>query len=66
MQDLLALGREKDHQKRVAELSDALARMQRRMARISGFEQAMSDLGTNLAVWTILLLAIPLVHDTTY
>ncbi len=63
MQDLLALGRESDHRRRVAELSAELSRLQRRMARITGFEQAMSDLGTNLAVWTILLLAIPMVQD---
>ncbi len=63
MQDLLALGREADHRRRIAELSDELARLQRRMAQITGFEQAMSDLGTNLAVWSILLLAIPMVHD---
>ncbi len=63
MQDLLALGREADHRTRVSQLSEELGGLQRRMARITGFEQAMSDLGTNLAVWTILLLAIPLVHD---
>jgi len=65
MQDLLALGREAEHRARIAKLSAELAGLQRRMARITGFEQAMSDLGTNLAVWTILLLAIPMVHDTT-
>lgn len=61
--DLLALGRAGDHRRRVAELSGELSRLQRRMARITGFEQAVSDLGTNLAVWTILLLAIPMVRD---
>ena len=63
LQDLLALGRAADHRHHVAELSDELGRLQRRMARISGFEQALSDLGTNLAVWTILLVAIPMVND---
>ncbi len=63
MQDLLALGRADDHRRRIAALSDELGRLQRRMALITGFEQALSDLGTNLAIWSILLLAIPMVHD---
>ncbi len=63
MQDLLALGQAEHHQRRIAELSAELGRLQRRMARISGMEAGLSDLGTNLAVWTILLLAIPMVHD---
>ncbi len=63
LQDLLSLGRAADHRHHIAELSDELGRLQRRMARITGFEQALSDMGTNLAVWTILLLAIPMVHD---
>ncbi len=63
MQDLLALGQAERHQRRIAELSDELGRIQRRMARISGMEGSLSDLGTNLAIWTILLLAIPMVDD---
>ena len=63
VQDLLALGRADDQRQRIADLSDELSRLQRRMARVSGLEQALSDLGTNLAMWTILLLAIPLVDD---
>lgn len=61
--DLLALGRAEDHERMVARLSEELSGLQRRMARVTGLEQALSDLGMNLAVWTILLLAIPLVHD---
>jgi ATP-binding cassette subfamily C protein CydC len=63
VQDLLALGRADDQRLRVAHLSDELSRLQRRMARISGVQQSLSDLSTNLALWTILMLAIPLVHD---
>jgi ATP-binding cassette subfamily C protein CydC len=63
VQDLLALGRADDQRQRIAALSEELSGLQRRMARVSGLEQALSDLGTNLAMWTILLLAIPLVDD---
>jgi ATP-binding cassette subfamily C protein CydC len=63
VQDLLALGRAGDQRQRIADLSAELSGLQRRMARVTGLEQALSDLGTNLAIWTILLLAIPLVGD---
>ncbi|HEX3722519.1 MAG TPA: thiol reductant ABC exporter subunit CydC [Nitrolancea sp.] len=63
VQDLLALGRDGDHRQRIARLSDELSRLQRRMARITGMQQCLSDLSTNLALWTILLFAIPMVHD---
>ncbi|HVX30074.1 MAG TPA: thiol reductant ABC exporter subunit CydC, partial [Nitrolancea sp.] len=63
VQDLLALGREGDQRQRIADLSAELGGLQRRMARVTGLEQALSDLSTSLAVWTILLLAIPLVGD---
>ncbi len=62
-QDLLALGRADDQRQRIVTLSAELSGLQRRMARVTGLEQALSDLGTNLAMWTILLLAIPLVGD---
>ncbi len=65
VQDLLALGRAGDQRQRIATLSTELSGLQRRMASITGLEQALSDLGTSLALWTILLLAIPLVGDGT-
>ena len=61
VQDILALGQETAFQRRIAEQGDALARMERRMAFVSGLEQGLHDLMTSLAVWAILLLAIPLV-----
>lgn len=63
VQDLLALGRADDQRQRIATLSAELSGLQRRMARVSGLEQGLSDLGTSLALWTILVLAIPLVGD---
>ncbi len=61
VQDLLACGRAGDQQQRLAALDRALGRVQRRMALIAGLQQAMHDLLMNLALWSILLLAIPLV-----
>ncbi len=61
VQDLLACGRAGDQQQRLAALDRALGRVQRRMALVAGLQQAMHDLLMNLALWSILLLAIPLV-----
>jgi thiol reductant ABC exporter CydC subunit len=61
IQDLLAYGREAEQTRKVAELDRSLERMQRRMAFITGLQQALHDLLMNLALWTILMLAIGLV-----
>jgi ATP-binding cassette subfamily C protein CydC len=61
IQDLLAYNRAADQTRKIAELDRALERVQQRMAQIGALQQGIHDLLTNLAVWTILLLAIPLV-----
>ncbi len=61
IQDLLACGQGDAHQRTIAALDAQLARLQRRVAMISGLQQALNNLLANLALWTILLLAIPLV-----
>lgn len=61
VQDLLAYGRAADQSQKVAELDRSLERIQRRMAFITGLQQALNDLLMNLALWTILILAILLV-----
>jgi ATP-binding cassette subfamily C protein CydC len=60
VQDLLAYGREAEQSQKVADLDRSLERIQRRMAFITGVQQALHDLLMNLALWTILLLAIML------
>src|SRR5258708_8406764 len=42
-------------------LGRELGQVQRRMAYITGLQQALNNLLVNLALWTILILAIPLV-----
>jgi len=58
-QDLLAFGREDDHQRDIAALNRKLGRVQVRMAFITGLQDASSDLMMNLAMSAILVLAIP-------
>ncbi|HLH62017.1 MAG TPA: thiol reductant ABC exporter subunit CydC [Ktedonobacteraceae bacterium] len=61
VQDLLACGRASDQESKIAHLQSALGRIQGRMAFIAGLQQAMNDLLMNLALWTLLILSIPLV-----
>jgi ATP-binding cassette subfamily C protein CydC len=63
VQDVLAFGMEDEFRERIAAADGALARTQRRMATISALEQSLRDFATSLAVWTILLLTIPLVES---
>src|SRR5438874_11412449 len=61
VQDLLACGRAGDQHGKIAALDRALGQVQQQMAFISGLQQALNDILMNLALWTILVLAIPLV-----
>jgi len=65
MQDILACGHPDRYRRGVATLDGALARVQRRVALIGGARQAVHDLLMNLAMWTLLVLAIPLVAART-
>jgi ATP-binding cassette subfamily C protein CydC len=60
-QDLLAFGRERDHERDIATLNRRLGRLQGRMAFTTGLQDALDDLLMNLAMLTVLVLAIPLV-----
>jgi ATP-binding cassette subfamily C protein CydCD len=65
MADLLAYGR---GEQRLAEIStDGInyGNAQRRMARVTGFHSGLTTLLTNFGLWTILVLAIPLVNAGT-
>lgn len=61
VQDLLAFGREHDEQHEISALNRKLERVQKRMASITGLQNALGDLMMNLAMLAILVLAIPLV-----
>ncbi len=61
VQDLLALSGASGQREEMGRLDRKLGRAQGRMARISGLQGSLGDLLANLAVWTLLVLAIPLV-----
>lgn len=61
MRDLLAFGRARGRQQDVSALGKELARAERRAALAGGLKEALDDLLAGLAVWTVLVLAIPLV-----
>lgn len=60
-QDLLAFGRERDHERAIATSNRDLGRIQRKMAFITGLRDALGDLLMNLAILSVLVFAIPLV-----
>jgi ATP-binding cassette subfamily C protein CydCD len=59
--EVLAFGREQSQADRVSALSRELARLQTRLASLAGWLNAAGGLLTHLAMWTTLLIAIPLV-----
>ena len=61
VQDLLAYGQEETQLDTIMALQHQLARIQRHIALITGLQQALNDLLMNLALWSLLILAIPLV-----
>ncbi|MGB3682151.1 MAG: thiol reductant ABC exporter subunit CydC [Rubrobacteraceae bacterium] len=61
VQDLLAFGRERDQQEKIATLGRKLNKVQRRMAFVTGLQSSLNDLLMNLAMLAALAIAIPLV-----
>ncbi len=62
MADLLAYGRGAHQITEISANGIDYGNAQRRMARVTGFHSGLSTLLTNLGLWTILVLAIPLVN----
>jgi ATP-binding cassette subfamily C protein CydC len=60
VQDLLAYGSASAQVEKVITLDRLLAQIQRRLASIGGLQEGLNDLLTNLGLWGILMLAIPL------
>jgi ATP-binding cassette subfamily C protein CydC len=61
--DILAYGRAADRLTLISKTGHTYGLAQRRMARISGMQTALTILLTNLGMWTVLYLTIPLVND---
>jgi ATP-binding cassette subfamily C protein CydC len=61
VQDLLACGHAEEQRRKVRAVDALLAAAQRRMAFISGLEQALGEALSGVAIFVVLLIAIPLV-----
>jgi len=61
--DLLAYGRSADRLNLISATGHSYGLAQRQMARISGMQSALAVSLTNLGMWTVLLLTIPLIND---
>lgn len=59
--EILAYGRASDRLHLISETGRSYGNVQRHMARISGLQSAMTVLLTNLGMWTVLVLTIPLI-----
>ncbi len=62
MADLLAYGRSSDRLSEISANDESYADAQRCMARVTGFHSGLSTLLTNLGLWTIIFLTIPMVN----
>lgn len=62
VQDLLVYGQANAQLRTITTLQKRLDKIQQRMARIAGLQQALCDLLMNMALWSLLVLAIPLVR----
>jgi ATP-binding cassette, subfamily C, bacterial CydC len=61
VQDILAFGREGRERREISAINSKLGRVQRRMALVTGLQNAIGDLMMNLALVAVLIFAIPLV-----
>ena len=61
VQDLLAFGQEGGEQHEISTINTKLGRVQRRMALVTGLQNALGDLMMNLALVAVLIVAIPFV-----
>jgi len=65
MGELLVYGAADRHAARVTALARQLAQRQQRLSALNGFSQAALGLCANLAMWAMLLLAVPMVRAET-
>lgn len=65
MGELLVYGAADDHAAHVQQLSQTLAAQQQTLSRLNSVAQGALGLCANLAMWGMLVLAIPLVRDHT-
>jgi len=61
--DILAFGRASERLSLISKTGYAYGKVQQQMARISGLQSALTVTLTNLGMWTVLVLTIPLISD---
>lgn len=64
--DLIAYGGERAQFERMADLNHRLIRAQTLLASITGLHNALGNLLTHLAMWCVLVIAIPLVNAARF
>ncbi|GFN23069.1 thiol reductant ABC exporter subunit CydD [Thermanaeromonas sp. C210] len=62
MPEILAFGRARQQQERIAALSRELEVLRGREAGVAGLAAAVTSLAMNLTIWLVLVLAVPLVN----
>ncbi len=62
MRDLVAFGQARERERRVIGLSEELGARQKRLAVATGLREGFHELLAGLAMWTALVLAVPLVQ----
>jgi ATP-binding cassette, subfamily C, bacterial CydC len=60
--DLVAFGQEQRQAERIERLNTRLTRSQMAMAQISGMQNSLTNFLMNVMIWTMLIVAIPLVR----
>ncbi|HEX4208320.1 MAG TPA: thiol reductant ABC exporter subunit CydC [Ktedonobacteraceae bacterium] len=63
MADSVAFGAERVQSTRIQDLNAELTRLQMRLARMGGVQNALTSFFTNITAWLLLVLAIPLVRS---
>ena len=63
MADIIAFGGERRHASRVESLNSEMLHLQQRLATVNGLQTGLVNLLMNLTMWTMLVLAIPMVRD---
>jgi ATP-binding cassette subfamily C protein CydC len=63
MAEIVAFGQEPRQSEKLQKLNHKLTGLQERMAWVGGLQNALGNLLMNLAAWTMLIVAIPLVRD---
>lgn len=63
LRDLVAFGRARERQQRISRIGEEFGARQKRLALATGLREGFHELLAGLAMWTALLLSLPLVEE---